>query len=147
MRYLLAIAVLLPALQSAAQITNSVDQAIAGTRKKIADEGCEIPVQLTALVGLNAEQRARAAALLNDFRYIGILRRTIVEIPGVAYSASLCPIDASQVQVFVDDADPFYCPVYADLVKSLGTFASQYNVLIKKAREERGIDACASNLQ
>jgi hypothetical protein len=120
---------------------------IAEYRKRIAEEGCEVPDQLMAIVGLNAEQQARAAASLNDFRYIGILRRTIVDIPGIAYSASLCPIDASQVQVFVDDADPFACPIYADLVRSLGTYASQYNVLIKKERDERGIDACATDLQ
>ena len=94
-----------------------------------------------ALIGTSPDQVANAAKILNDLRYFGISNRSI-EVPGVSYSFSLCPVITRQIQVFELDADPSSCPTYNELAKSLGTFAALYNALILEERKVRGIETC-----
>ena len=143
MRYFSMVAFLVMSSQSVAQVGLSADELVKALKENIAAEGCEIPEQLTALIGLSAGQVVDAAKALGDLRYFGIARPN-VDVPGVSYSFALCPVIPDQIQVFVEAAEASRCPTYLELLKSLGTFAAQYNALILEERKKRDLETCTT---
>jgi hypothetical protein len=139
--------VLLLSLQSVAQVSTSPEPMTKGIRATIRSQGCNIPGQLMEIIGQYAEQRFGAAISRGDFRYIGISSAS-VDVPGISYSSALCPVSANQIQMF-DGVGPAAsrCPMHNSLLRSLGVFGGQYNVLMKAEREKRGMGTCATDAE
>jgi hypothetical protein len=130
-------------VQSMAQVSRSREEAIDLIKAQIIEQDCDIPEQLAAIVGQSAEERAAAAIILNDFRYMALSGET-VEVPVIKYSSVLCPLQAENLQLFDADPDVARCPIHKELLMSLRTFAGQYNFYIYRARVERDIETCAA---
>lgn len=144
MRILIATLVMVFGLPSMAlaQVTTSRENAADLIKAQIMEQDCDIPEQLVAILGQSAEERAAAAIILNDFRYMA-LSGEAVEVPVIEYSYELCPLQRENLQLF--DADPHVarCPIHQELLMSLRTFAGQYNFYIFRARVERDMETCA----
>lgn len=141
-RILMVVLVVMTGVPSMAQVSRSRERMSDLIKAQIIEQGCDIPEPLLAIVGQSAEERAAAAIILNDFRYMA-LSAVAVEVPAINYSSVLCPLQGENLQLFDADPDVARCPMHKELMISLRTFAGQYNFYIYKARVERDMETCA----